>query len=108
MPKEYNEIFEQESTASMVNDDSMVMCTADVLRQQCVEALMDISDINILGDIKQQLLSFLNNKCCQKQHSYSIEELSSRQHEAMEEFKAGGGMDGELFFEKMTQYITKR
>ena len=92
----------------MVNDDSMAMGTADVLRQQCVEALMDISDINILGDIKKQLLSLLNSKSLQKQSAYSIEELNNRQHEAIAELKAGGGMDGELFFEKMTQYIANR
>ena len=108
MPKKYDQILEQESTTSMVKDDSMVMGTADVLRQQCMEALMDISDIRILGDIKEQLLNLLNKKSNQKQPTYSIEELNDRQHEAIAELKAGGGMDGELFFEKMTQYIATR
>lgn len=53
-------------------------------------------------------ISSPNSKCCQKQPSYSTEELITRQHEAMAEFKAGGGMDGEFFFEKMTQYIASR
>lgn len=73
----------------MVNDDSLVMASADVLRQQCVEALMDISEHHA--------------------HStYSIEELNMRQQDAIAEFKAGGGMDGKQFFEQMTQYIANR
>lgn len=108
MPKEYNHTIEQESSTSMVNDDSLVMASADVLRQQCVEALMNISDINILGEIKQRLRSVLKSESSHIHSTYSIEELNMRQQDAIAEFKAGGGMDGKQFFEQMTQYIASR
>lgn len=80
----------------------------DALKLICMEKIIKLNDSKVLKTIIHSINEMTSKNAKVDLQPYTIEELQTRTDEAYEELEAGGGKDGELFFEELNDYITAR